>query len=112
SPDLTPRYNQAASMKARPPASLVALVVIAGCALYSDVVIGPLIYDPTNIDRGSDLPSMLRKSDFNHAVSLAADIESKPKKTAQELGALGEAELAAGRYDDARRHLRAAIELQ
>ncbi len=99
-------------MKARAPAPLLVLLVAAGCALYSDVVVSPLIYDPTNIERGSDLPSMLRKADLNRAVSLAADIDAKPKKTALELGALGEAELAAGRYDDARRHLRSAIHLQ
>lgn len=99
-------------MKARLRCSLPALLVIAGCALYSDVVIGPLIYDPTNIDRGSDVQSMVRKSDFNHAISLADMIESRPRRNANELGALGAAELAAGRYDDARRHLRAAIDLQ
>ena len=62
-------------MKSRTPRLLIALVVVAGCALYSDVVVGPLIYDPTNIERGSDLPSMLRKSDINRAVSLASDVD-------------------------------------
>jgi hypothetical protein len=99
-------------MRTRLLPTLAALAFLAGCALYSDVVIGPLIYDPANIERGGDLPSMLRKSDYNTAVSLAKDIEMKPRKTAQELGALGEAEFIAGRYDDARRHLRQAIDLQ
>jgi tetratricopeptide (TPR) repeat protein len=99
-------------MKARVPQSLIALLVVAGCALYSDVVISPLIYDPANIDRGSDMQSMVRKLDYNHAIAFAPTIDAKPKKTAQELAALGAAELAAGRYDDARRHLRAAIDLQ
>ncbi|HLJ73000.1 MAG TPA: aspartyl protease family protein [Thermoanaerobaculia bacterium] len=99
-------------MKARLLPTLVALAVLAGCALYSDVVIGPLIYDPANIERGGDLPSMLRKFDYNTAISLAKDIELRPRKSAQELGALGEAEFIAGRYDDARRHLRQAIDLQ
>src|ERR1700752_5048036 len=99
-------------MNARAPRFLLALVVIAGCALYSDVIVTPLIYDPTNIERGSDLASMLRKSDFNRAVAQANDVDSKARKTAQELGALGEAEFIAGRYDDARRHLREAIDLQ
>jgi len=90
---------------------LVAVAVLGGCALYSDVVISQLIYDPTNIERGSDLPSMIRKSDLNRAVALATDIDASEKKSAQELGALGDAELIAGRYDDARRHLRAAIDL-
>jgi hypothetical protein len=87
-------------------------MVAAGCALYSDVVISPLIYDPSNIERGSDVQSMVRKLDFNNAVALAKVIESKPRKSAQEMASLGAAELAAGRYDDARRHLRAAIDLQ
>jgi len=99
-------------MKARLPRSLIALAVLAGCALYSDVVISPLIYDPANIERGNDVQSMVRKLDYNHAVSLAPTIDAKPRKTAQELASLGAAELAAGRYDDARRHLRAAIDLQ
>jgi hypothetical protein len=99
-------------MKARAPRLLLAVVLIGGCALYSDVIVSPLVYDPTNIERGSDLVSMLRKSDFNRAVAQASDVESKARKTAQELGALGEAELIAGRYDDARRHLREAIDLQ
>jgi tetratricopeptide (TPR) repeat protein len=99
-------------MNARPPRSLIALAVLAGCALYSDVVISPLIYDPANIQRGSDLQSMVRKLDYNHAISLAQTIDANPRKTAPELASLGAAELAAGRYDDARRHLRAAIDLQ
>ena len=99
-------------MKARFLPRLLALVVVAGCALYSDVSISPLIYDPAKIERGSDLQSMVRKLDYNTAISLAQTIDSKPKKTAQELAALGAAELAAGRYDAARRHLRAAIDLQ
>jgi hypothetical protein len=99
-------------MKARLPRSLIALAVLAGCALYSDVVISPLIYDPANIARGSDVQSMVRKLDYNHAISLAQTIDANPKKSAQELASLGAAELAAGRYDDARRHLRTAIDLQ
>jgi hypothetical protein len=99
-------------MRARLPRSLIALAVLAGCALYSDVVISPLIYDPANIARGSDVQSMVRKLDYNHAISLAQTIDANPKKSAQELASLGAAELAAGRYDDARRHLRTAIDLQ
>ena len=99
-------------MKARPPRLLLALVVVAGCALYSDVIVSPLVYDPANIERGGDVQSMVRKSDFTHAIALAETIETKPKKSAQDLAALGSAELSAGRYDDARRHLRSAIDLQ
>jgi hypothetical protein len=99
-------------MKARSLSSLLVVSLVAGCALYSDVIIGPLLYDPANIDRGSDMQSMVRKSDFNRAISLGATIDGKPKRNVSELAALGSAELSAGRYDDARRHLRAAIDLQ
>ncbi len=99
-------------MTARFPCRLLPIVFVTGCALYTDVAISPLIYDPTNIDRGSDVQSMLRKSDINRAVSLAEVIDAKARRSAQELAALGAAELTAGRYDDARRHLRAAIDMQ
>lgn len=87
-------------------------VLVAGCALYSDVSISPLIFDPTNINHGGDLQSMIRKSDLNRAVALASVIDAKPRHSAEELAALGAAELDAGRYDDARRHLREAISLE
>lgn len=92
---------------------LVALVVlaIAGCALYSDVLIVPLSVQPANIDHPNDLTSMIRKADLVRAVQLAPAIEAKQSRSAQELAALGNAEVLSGRYDDARRHLRAAVEL-
>jgi hypothetical protein len=91
---------------------LVALVVvfIAGCALYSDVLIVPLIVQPANIDHPNDLTSMIRKADLVRAVQLAPAIESR-RGSAQELAALGNAEMLSGRYDEARRHLRAALDL-
>ena len=91
---------------------LLLLSVLAGCALYSDVVISPLTLIPTNIDRGSDLPSMVRKGDYNRAVAQASLVDAKPRHSANELAMLGAAEMTAGRYEDARRHLRAALELQ
>jgi len=92
---------------------LVALVVlaIAGCALYSDVLIVPLSVQPANIDHPNDLTSMIRKADLVRAVQLAPTIDAKRNHSAQELGALGSAEMISGRYDEARRHLRAALDL-
>ncbi|HXG58420.1 MAG TPA: aspartyl protease family protein [Thermoanaerobaculia bacterium] len=84
----------------------------AGCALYSDVSISPLILTPTQIERGSDLQSMLRKADYLRAIEMTPVIESRPRRTASDLLALGQAELIAGRYDAARRHLRAAWDLE
>lgn len=88
-----------------------AVIVIAGCTLYNEVLVRPLTYDATKIERGSDIQGMLRKFDLNRAVQSASLIESR-KPTAVDLGALGQAEVSAGRYADARRHLRAAIDLE
>lgn len=91
---------------------LIAVTALAaGCALYSDVSVSPLLLSPGSIDRGSDLPSMLRKADYVRAVELAPTVEAKQRRNANELLALGTAEMAAGRFDIARRHLRGALDL-
>src|ERR1041385_6087662 len=90
---------------------VLVVLLIAGCALYSDVMIVPLSVQPANIDHPSDLTSMIRKADLVRAVQLAPMIETKHNRNAQELAALGNAEMISGRYDEARRHLRAAIDL-
>jgi hypothetical protein len=84
----------------------------AGCALYSDVSVSPLLLSPGSIERGSDLPSMVRKADYVRAVEQATFIDAKPRQNTNELLALGTAEMDAGRFDDARRHLRAVLDLQ
>jgi hypothetical protein len=89
---------------------LAAVLLLAGCSLYSDVSISPLSLAPGAIDQGSDLPSMLRKNDLVRAVEQASLIDAKPKRAASELITLGTAEMAAGRFDAARRHLRAALD--
>src|SRR5215213_3485511 len=87
-------------------------LLAAGCALYTDVSIAPLMIMPTSIDRGSDVASMVKKSDYLRAIELTSLVEGRPRKSAQELAALGEAELASGRFDAARHHLRAALDLE
>ena len=91
--------------------SALALIGAARCALYSDVSIGPLIVQPAKIERGADLRSMIRKADYLRAIEMASVVENRQRKNPVDLVDLGYAELAAGRYDDARRHLRAAIDL-
>ena len=92
--------------------ALVALALIAGCALYSEVSVVPLNLLPSNIERGSDLQSMLRKADFLRAIELAPSVKSRTRKDAAELATLGSAYLATGRFDDARATLRAALDLE
>ena len=92
-------------------AAAVVAALLAGCALYSDVSINALILNPASIDRGSDLQSMIRKFDYLRAIELTSSVELRQRKNISDLMALGEAELAAGRYDAARQHLRAAIDL-
>ncbi|MGA8809899.1 MAG: retroviral-like aspartic protease family protein [Thermoanaerobaculia bacterium] len=93
--------------------ALIAVTALAaGCALYSDVSISPLLLSPGSIERGSDLQSMLRKSDYVRAVELASTVEARGRQNANDLLALGTAEMTAGRFDSARRHLRAALDLE
>jgi hypothetical protein len=87
------------------------LILLGGCALYSEVDVTPLVLLPTNIERGSDVQQMLRKSDYLRAIEMAAVIDSRERPNATDLGALGTAYLAAGRYDDARGRLRRALDL-
>src|SRR5437764_10394660 len=93
-------------------AVLATLLAIAGSALYNDVSIAPLNMNPLLIDHGADVQGMVRKADYLRAVEYASTVEARQRPSASELGALGSAELSSGRYDDARKHLRAAIQLK
>jgi tetratricopeptide (TPR) repeat protein len=86
------------------------LLLLNGCALYSDVTVGPLTLLPSNIERGSDLQSMLNKADFVRAAELAS-LEPKGKPNANDLAAAGKALLACGRFPAARTMLRSALDL-
>jgi hypothetical protein len=88
------------------------LLALAGCSLYNDVTVGPLNLLPSNIERGSDIQSMLRKADFLRALDLAPTITGREHPNPVDLASLGEAYLAAGRYDDARKVLRDALDLK
>jgi len=96
----------------RPKLALGWLFILAGCALYSDVDVAPLELLPANIERGTDLQSMMRKNDYLRAIELASTIDARPKQNPTDLAALGSAYLAAGRYGDARTRLRAALNLE
>ncbi|HYC91383.1 MAG TPA: aspartyl protease family protein [Thermoanaerobaculia bacterium] len=85
--------------------------LLGGCALYSEVDIAPLTLLPTNIDRGADLQQMLRKFDYLRAIEQAPAYEARERRNATDLGALGSAYLASGRFADARGRLRAALDL-
>ncbi len=98
-------------MNARRLLPALVLFFLTGCTLYSEVAIRPIIVDP-NVERGSDVASMLKKADYLRAIDVISHSDKKPRNAAQDLVSLGEAELASGRYDDARRHLRAAIDLE
>lgn len=93
-------------------ASAAFLLLSSGCTLYNEVSVSPLSVPPGNIDRGSDLTSMVRKADYLRAIELAPAVEGRSRPVASELAMLGSAFLTAGRYDDARRYLRAALDLQ
>lgn len=91
--------------------AVAAILGTSRCALYSDVSVEPLTLVPGNLERGADIQGMVRRADYLRALDLAASIESRPRKSAADLIALGYAELASGRFDAARGHLRAAMDL-
>lgn len=88
------------------------LIAITGCSLYKEVIVSPLVPPPATVERGSDVQSMLRKAEYVRAMEMGPAIEARPRRTANDLGAIGSAYLAAGRFSDARARLRAALDLQ
>jgi len=96
----------------RPKVAVVGLLVLAAaCALYNEVTVESLSLLPTNIERGSDLQSMMRKNDYLRALEMAPVLDARTRPNANDLALLGNAYLTAGRLDDARARLRAALNL-
>lgn len=84
-----------------------------GCALRSDVAITPAFLLPKDIqNRGATVVEAEKGGDYGRAVQFGSAIDSRQKRSARDLIALGSAELAAGRFDRARRHLREALDLR
>ncbi len=93
------------------PLLLLTVGLAGGCTLYNEVDISPLSLLPTNIERGSDIASMVTKADYLRAMEMSAVFDGRKKVAAADLASLGRAYLAAGRFDDARARLRAALDL-
>lgn len=95
------------------PALLLLLIpgLAGGCTLYTEVDVSPLTLLPVNIERGTDIESMVAKADYLRAMEMSAVFDARTKVTAADLASLGKAYLAAGRFDDARARLRAALDL-
>ena len=88
------------------------LLALPGCALYKEVTVTPLLTTPANIERGSDVQSVMRKPDYLRVIELAPGIEARARRNATDLAAVGSAYLAAGRFDEARTRLRSALDLE
>jgi len=92
-------------------AALLALA-LGRCTLRSDVTISPLFILPTQERTSSNSVRVLvDKGDFAKAARMAGEIASTPDVSHKQLTAIGEAELACGRFDDARVHLKQALDL-
>ena len=85
---------------------------LASCMLHPDVGVVPLNLLPTDIERGADVSEMLAHGDFAKGSLLAPTIDARPHPSVHDLLALGRCELASGRLDAARHHLRAALDLR
>jgi len=93
-------------------AALAFLFALTGCALYKDVTVTPLLLSPAGIERGSDVQAMLRKADYLRAIELASTPDPRSRRSATDLGAMGTAYLAAGRFSEARTRLRTALDME
>jgi hypothetical protein len=90
---------------------VVFLLLVGGCALYTDVTVGPLTLLPSSINRGSDLATMVARADYVRAAEQGPILDSQAHQNAADLAAVGKACLASGRFDEARKRLRAALDL-
>lgn len=87
-------------------------LALTGCTLYSDVSVNPLLIKPSDVRRpASGVVELIQIGDYPRAVALVEHVESRQRQSYHELSALGAAELACGRLDAARRHLRRALDL-
>ncbi|HSN68656.1 MAG TPA: retroviral-like aspartic protease family protein [Thermoanaerobaculia bacterium] len=94
-------------------AAALSLLLIGGCALHSQVSVTPAFLLPSDIRMwGSGVVDLAAAGDYPRAISYAAALEAKERPSAKEFLALGRAELAGGRLDDARRHLRRSLDLR
>jgi hypothetical protein len=94
-------------------AAALSIILLGGCALHSQVSVTPTFLLPSDIrSRGKSVIELEAAGDYGRAVALAPVVEARERPAAKEFLALGRAELAAGRLDDARRHLRAALDLR
>ncbi|HEY0160981.1 MAG TPA: aspartyl protease family protein [Thermoanaerobaculia bacterium] len=93
-------------------AAVALILAFSGCTLYNDVSVAPLRLTPEGIERGADLPQMLLKADYLRAIAYAQASEDRVSRSAEDLAALGRVYLAAGRFDEARAVLRAALDLK
>jgi len=92
--------------------SLILCVSFTGCALYNDVSITPLLLTPGDIRRSaSDLPKLVEEGEFLRAIELGRDLDKRAKPSYRDLAALGSAEVSAGRFQEARGHLKQALTL-
>ncbi len=89
------------------------LVLLSGCALYSEVSIGPLLMSPSDVRRSASSPTQLAIDlEFSRLLAMKSSIEVRERQSYKDFAALGEAELAANRLVDARRHLMQALDLR
>ncbi|HVR44132.1 MAG TPA: retroviral-like aspartic protease family protein [Thermoanaerobaculia bacterium] len=89
------------------------LILVGGCTLRNEVTITPVFLLPEDVrTRGTGVIELESAGDYARALTYASAVESRSRPRVGEYLALGSAELAAGRFDDARRHLRAALDLR
>ncbi|HEY5610070.1 MAG TPA: retroviral-like aspartic protease family protein [Thermoanaerobaculia bacterium] len=95
--------------------SLLAIFVLplAACVLYSGVSITPLFLLPSDIWRPTtNVVELVEAGDYPRVLELARSPQMRGSRSSRELAAIGAAELASGRFPEAKEHLLAALQLK
>lgn len=92
---------------------LTALAALSACTLQNQVAITPVFLLPDDIrPRGANVIDLEANAEYGRAANYAPMIEAKERPSVAELLALGSAQMAAGRLEQARQTLRRALDLR
>lgn len=93
--------------------AVTAAILPAGCSLQNEVSITPVFLHPSDVrQRGTSAVELERLGDYGRVLTFADSIGAKERPSAAELLALGNAQMMAGRLEQARRTLRRAVDLR
>lgn len=93
--------------------ALTAAILQGGCSLQNEVSITPVLILPGDVrPKATSIIELEKLGDYGRALTYADSVLGRERLRPAELLALGNAQLAAGRLEEARRTLRSAVDLR